>query len=351
MFAKVTTKIGALIVALGLVFSLSSPALAATQRTIYFVSTLGSGLGVYSVNFDPNNSNVTPEAVSPDTTVGHVYRSLATDDTRLYFADNNQSGTWDLVSTDLTGADHQIIAAGIATPEYIKVWSDHVFFTTWRGGLFAVPKTGGTPQELIGPTHDAGLGGAAPASGYGPFAFVGSHVFVDVNAVGIIKADWLWLNPSGAQIVSPAGYSSFNVTDWYEKGSYLSPTHYVSGYNIGGFETTTDLTTDTAGWTLVSTSFPGMVSTTAYRTAADDEYFFFTSGSGDITYMTAAGNGLGPVLGTRFNSENYGIVVVDQDVPDNTVETLANTGGNLNLLYAGFALIAIGIFTKRVRKN
>jgi hypothetical protein len=351
MFAKVTTKIGALIVALGLVFSLSSPAHAATQRTVYFVSTLGSGLGVYSVNFDPNNSNVTPEAVTPDTATGHIYRSLATDDTRLYFADNNQGSTWDLVSTDLTGGDHQIIAAGIATPEYIKVWSDQVFFTTWRGGLFSVPKTGGTPQELIGPTHDAGLGGSAPTSGYGPFAFVGSHVFVDVNAVGIIKADWLWLNPSGAQIVSPAGYSSFNITDWYEKGSYLSPTLYVSGYNISGFKKTTDLTTDSSGWDSVSTSFPGMAAANAYRTTGDGEYVFFTSGSGDITYMSATENTFGLVLGTRFNSANYGIAVVDTEVNNQAGGHLANTGGNLNLIYVGLTLIAIGIFTKRFRMN
>ena len=351
MFAKVTTKIGALIVALGLVFSLSTPAHAATQRTVYFVSTLGSGLGVYSVNFDPNNSNVTPQAVTPDTATGHVYRSLATDNTRLYFADNNQAGTWDLVSTDLTGGDHQIIAAGIATPEYIKVWSDEVFFTTWRGGLFAVPKTGGTPQALVGPTHDAGLGGAAPGNGYGPFAFVGSKLFIDVNAVGIIEADWQWLNPSGAHIISPAGYSGYNVTDWYEKGSYLSPTIYVSGYSISGFKKTTDLTTDSTTWDSVSTNFPGMAAANAYRTTGDSAYIFFTSGSGDITYMSVTENNFGLVLGTRFNSENYGIAVVDQDVPDSPVETLAHTGGDLSLAYMGLALIVIGVFATRLRRN
>jgi hypothetical protein len=351
MFAKATTKIGALLVAFGLIFAISSPAHAAVQRTVYFVSTLGNGLGVYSVSFDPNNSNVTPTPLTPDTWNGHVYRSLATDGTRLYFSDNNRDGSWDLVSTNLTGGDHQVITSGIDTPESIKVWSGQVFYTTWLGGLFSVPITGGAPQSLIGPSHDAGLGGSVPTSGYGPFAFVGSHVFIDVNAVGIIKANWLWLNPSGAEIVSPAGYGAFNVTDWYESGSYLSPTIYVSGWNVSGFKSTTDLATDSSSWNQVSVSFPGMASTTAYKATGDSDYLFFTSGSGDITFKTTTGNNFGLVLGTKFNSENYGIAVVDQGSSDTPVETLANTGGDLNLLYAGLTLIVMGIFAKRLRKN
>ena len=351
MFAKIAKRLGSVVVLFGLLLSMSSPAQAVTQRTVYFVSTLGSGLGVYSVNFDPNNSNVTPEAVTPDTAAGHVYRSLATDGTRLYFADNEQAGSWDLVSTDLTGGDHQVIAAGIDQPEYIKIWSDEVFFTTWHGGLFGVASTGGTPQALIGPSHAAGLGGSVPSSGYGPFAFVGSRIFIDVNAVGIIKADWMWLNPSNATVINPAGYSSFNVTDWYSTGSYLSPTIYVSGYNTDGFKSTTDLTTDTSTWTSVSNSFPGMVSNTAYRIAGDSDYLYYTSGMGDITYMTSDGNGFGLVLGTRFNSENYGIAVVDTDVNNQAGGHLANTGGGLELAYLGLGLIVFGALATRLRKN
>lgn len=352
MFAKVTRIIGSAAAVLGLVFSVSSPAQAdvVTSRTFFWVSTLGDGLGIFKGDWVPDGS-ATPVAVSPNTASGHVWRDITTDGTRLYFADNNVGSNWDLASSKLDGTDHQVITSGIATPSYLQIKDDRLFYTTWTGGLFAVPVTGGTPTEIIGQTNTAGLGGSVPTYGYGSFTWIGSDVYIDVYDSGIIKAAYSAGNASAATVLTPQGYSALSATSWLNVGTDASTKVLVGGFGFTGFKSTANFGSAVSNWTSIATDFPGSTSTNAYRMVADADYVFYTNCSGDIYYRTTDGTGFGSVLANRFNNENYGITLVEQTGPAPVVEPLANTGSDLNLLWAGLGLLAVGSALTFRRKN
>ena len=350
MFAKALKSLA--FAAVAALVSLAAPlsANAATQTTTFYVATMGDGLGIYSTTGVVTDSTPsTAHAVTEDSVFKHTYRSLAADSSHLYFADNNRDGVWDLVRTDFTGGNREVVAANIAAPESIQVMGVSVYYTTWTGGLFWVPAGGGTPTPILGPTNDAGLGGSVPTTGYGPFSLSGGKLYIDINAVGLVQADWSFNNPTNAQIVTPAGYVALNVTDLVT----VDGTVYVGSWNGTGYYTTTDLSTAVSSWTHHNTSFPSPNTWTVYRIAVSGNNLHYTTSLGDLYGFRDGSNGItiNNLVETPANTSDFGLVIVEMPVAENTSEPLANTGSDLNLLWAGLGLLAVGSFLTFRRKN
>lgn len=340
MFGKSIKTLIVAVLAFATISVLPIPANAATQPTAFYVATMGSGLGIYKATMNPGNTGVA-QAVTSDTDTAHTYRSLASDATHLYFADNFDGTNWDLVRTDFAGQNRSVIATDIAAPEYIQVFGVSVYYTTWNGGLYWVPAGGGTPSEILGQTNTAGLGNAIPSNGFGPFSFSNGKLYIDIYTVGLVEADWSFNNPYNAHYIHPNGYDALSVTDLVT----VDGTIYVGSWNGVGYYSTTNLATDVSTWTHVNTEVPSQHSGLVYRLSISGNYTLYSTSQGDL--FTHAGGNTGNTVPTPANSQSFDVTIVEMPV----AESLANTGSDLNLLWISLGLLAVGGALTLRRKN
>ena len=324
------------------------PAQAATRPTVFWVSDLGDGLGVFSTPLDADGTQA-PTQLTPDTEVGHTWRTIATDDSHIYFADNNQGSTWDLVRTDFTGNNREVITSGIAAPSKIQVMGTTVFYSTWTGGLFSVPNgVGGTPHLVIGPGQDAGLGGSVPTTGYGPFVVQGTSIAMDVNAQGLITADIsMPFTASNAVLHTNSDYVALNVTSLIANPN--SSMYYVSGSGQTGYLWTQDLTTPVSGWNSSTNTNSEANSGNVYQmTINNGSNIIYTNYYGKI-YINAMFTSA--VLNNPVTGHDYGIAYSETPIVENTNGPLANTGSDLTLLWVALGLLVVGGSLTFRRKN
>lgn len=348
---KKLRALGVLLSAVALTLMGTTAATAAPRDYIYYVSAQGNGLGVYMAQIDSVSGDFASNlavAITADTAAGHSSASLATDGTYLYFADNESNGTWDLVRTDLNGDNRTLLTSGVDDPLYIRPMGASVYYTTDTGGLFWTPSGGlnpNPPTEVFGPNATAGFGGM-PNNGFGPFEFFNGKIYLDVNTVGLLAADWSFNNPTNGEMLTPAGYADMSVTDIAVHDDEL----WFSGWYTSGVLHTADPATDTNTWTYIDTSVPINNSDRVYRMGFTADRMYFTTSFGEFISYDFAAPSVGErdiTAGVLTNNQDFVLVTWDPDaepVDDGEPEVteLASTGFDATVGFTALALVGLG---------
>jgi hypothetical protein len=301
-----------------LTLGLAAPTIAAAAPSVYWVGDYsGTAQRVWSA---PVATPLVPTAITPDTSVGHTYRPLATDGSHLYFVDDSSSK---LVRTNLDGSGRIVITA-VSGLEAITYADGYVYWVAYSGGVWrALATAGATATQLVTPGSTTGAPGG---SGYATIAVTGSTIYfgiylgnsADTNQ-GIYRG-----TVSGGTVASVSknpdwsGYYSFQGSNLATDGISL----YLSGG--GGVRKTALANWDQAlsTWSLLDTS---TVSSTTRGLALYDSMIYFTNGAGGVFRMSDTG-GSPTQLYAMGGTTSYGIAVATPTYTL-TYSGNGNTGG------------------------
>ena len=350
--SKFLKIIAAALFAISLALTGTSVAQATPSDYVYFVAEKDSHSRVYKLQVNDSHSAVgNPVAITPASASRYVGQELATDNSYLYFTDNNQGSRWDIVRTDLSGANRIVLVSQVERPMDLAVAGVSLYFTTETGGFFrALSVAQSSPTLLIGPGANAGLV-SAPTSGYGAFAIGNGKVVINLtNDSKLIQADFQAISVSNATFVSPVGFVGSSVTDM----SYLAGDYIITGPGNIGYWTTSNITTDVSTW-MTSNLFglgPNSEKTYRYTPASSDgigRYDIWSTGEGQIYHGGDMNDGA-LIPTDMFTGSGSVVAVFSADVPEIT-ESLANTGIDESLVFLGLALLGIGLTIRRVSAN
>ena len=319
---------------------------------VYFVAEKDSHSRVYKLQVNDSHSAVgNPVAITPASASRYVGQELATDNSYLYFTDNNQGSRWDIVRTELNGANRTVLVSQVERPMDLAVAGVSIYFTTANGGFFKALSVGeSTPTLLLGPGVNAGLV-SAPASGYGAFAIGNGKVVINLtNDTKLIQADFQAISVTNAAFVSPVGYVGSTVTDM----SYLAGQYFITGPGNIGFWNTSDISSDVSSWYANNLFGLGPNSEKTYRfTPASSDglgwYNIWSTGEGQIYHGGDMNDGA-LIPTDMFTGSGSVVAVFAANVPEIT-ESLANTGIDEGLVLMGLSLLGIGLAIRRVSAN
>ncbi|MDH6422841.1 LPXTG cell wall anchor domain-containing protein [Aurantimicrobium minutum] len=335
--------------AMGTIFAATS-ASATGENILYWVSDEGhTSTGDNRVFSSPITQTLINSPISGNTASTFTSRALATDGTYLYFNDNNNSGSWDIVRTNLDGTNKTVIATGVSEASQLVSNSTFLFYSTWNDGVFAVSKTpGSTPNRIDN----------ISGSGFQGLAVCGTDIYAEVYSDGLYKA-----TSNGTTAVSftknTANAGSFNalsVTSLACDSNNL----YLGQLQGNGVIYKTPLSSWNANpstWTQLNIS---SVTNYSWGIFYFSDSIYFSDSNGKIGSITSTGTS--PTLMTTSGSSTWNVAVTAGPTPtptpspSNSSNTLPNTGSNGEsligfaglLLMGGISLLAYAIIRRRI---
>ena len=351
-FALLTSLLAAVI----FFINVAAPAQATTVEVLYFTAGDGFHNRVYKVALDDTRTAVgSPTAITPATTSGYVGRDLASDGTYLYFTDNNNGNSWDLVRTDLNGNGRLLLASQIDRPQQMKPAGVSIFFTTLTGGLYRASTVGQLAVEhIFGPGAPGGFSGSVPTTGYGAFTQGSGKFYLNNKALGtIIEFDWTFgSNATNANALALNNYPGGDV-DFLD---LCDSAWIVAGESISGARNTLSLTSNFATWGNSGDTGLGINAGMHLR------HYLFRATPGDCGYVSFWSTGEGQiyhsgdmmdaaVMPSGLFVSNGGLVLLQQEATTaGGSGNLANTGSDPLLLWLALGLLGLGAVL-RTRRN
>lgn len=343
VFAKIAFSLGSLTLALAP--ALSASASTTVTKVAWVHSLVGGGYGISSAV----DGASAVDLITPDTSAGHTSKVLTTDGSYLYFADNQTGQQWQLVRTDLDGSNRLLLAQLTSEPVDLVVNGVSIYYTASNSGLHRASSLAlSVPVEVIGDSHDAGLGGSLPGFGYGTFAIGNGKVVMDCGSRGLLIADLGFSGASNGTVSTDAGYLALGVRDIV----YANNNFYFSGSNFDGIKLTNDPSTVHSSWTSVNTFVPIDDSEKVSSMFVLGSDLYYTTGTGYVLKwegMNPQDVSVSEALEIRSGTENFGLAVFQTELAEEQPE-LASTGINPMLIFASLGLIAVGFTFRKLAK-
>lgn len=343
LFAKIAVSLGSL--ALALTPALSANAVTTVTKVAWVHSLSGGGYGISSAIEDAS----TYDLITPDTSAGHTSKVLTSDGSYLYFADNHTGNQWQLVRTDLDGANRMVLAQLNAEPVDLVVTGVSIFYSISSAGLYRTSSLAlSTPTEIIGDSHDAGLGSNLPGFGYGTFAIGNGKVVMDCGSRGLLVADLNFSGASNGTVNTDADYLALGVRDIVSANDKF----YFAGANFTGIKLTSNPAGSPIAWTDVVTFVPSSDSERVFSMFVQGTDLYYATGTGYSYVWTAMDPQdirIRSAMDVRAGTDNYAIVAFQAELPE-AVPTLASTGIDPMLFYAGLGLIVVGLTFRKLAK-
>jgi hypothetical protein len=341
--ARIAFGLGSIALALSSV--VSANAVTAVTKIAWVQNLEGGGYGIFS----GAEGDSAVSMITEDTAAGHTSRALTTDGSYLYFADNQTGQQWQLVRTELDGSNRLLLAQLTSEPVDLVVTGVSIYFSASNSGLHRASSLAlSTPVEIIGDTHDAGLGGSLPGYDYGAFAIGNGKVVMDCGSRGLLIADLGFSGASNGSVSTDAGYLALGVRDIV----YSNNNFYFSGSNFTGIKMTNDPSTVHSGWAAVNTYVPIDDSEKVSSMFVLGSDLYYTTGTGYVLKwegMNPQDVSVSEALEIRSGTENFGLAVFQSELPEELPE-LANTGLDPMMVLAGLGMVVVGFSFRKLAK-